>query len=133
MKIIKNAYPRKGQALIEFIFICFIFYSFIFVTLNLALIINAKLMLNAASFIAARDFAVNRSDTSARNRASTFLKDVGLTRIANFNYVRKGGEKFGAFTNITVELLHKNFPLEIVTDFFGEATHLEGTALTLRE
>jgi hypothetical protein len=130
MKASRGNRHKKGQALVEFILVAFIFFAFIFITINLTLIINTKLFLNCAAYIAGRDFAVSHSDSSARVRAVTFLSDVGLNT-SGVSYARQSGSKFGDFAAIKISMTRKNIPLEIVTDFFGEKVALEGDALTL--
>ncbi len=69
---------RKGQALVEFVMVFMIFLVCILFAIELTNVYRAKSMLNLATFLSARSYAVSKDTSLAQQVAQTYLKGTAF-------------------------------------------------------
>lgn len=77
MKLIKRK-NRSGQALVEFVFVASIFFTVVFFGIFYGFYINAKSLLNVASYSAARKYAITQDLELAVQAATVYVDRVAV-------------------------------------------------------
>jgi len=127
---------QSGQALVETSFVMFIFFAFIFFTLHLTLLSNAKSTLNLATYSACRECIVTRGDSNKVGAAAeAFLKAIWKDLDEKQGYYKieydsnPYGLSFGDKVKVTMTIYYKPMPIPLLKQFY-RLTPTKSIALT---
>ncbi len=127
---------KSGQALVETSFVILIFFAFVFFTLHLTLLSNAKSTLNLAAYSACRECIVTEGNTSkVRAAAKAFLKPIwkDLDRKQGYYKIKYDSDPshlaFGDKVKLTMTIYYKPMPIPLMKQFY-RLTSTKSIALT---
>lgn len=127
---------QSGQALVEFLFVFFVFMAFILYTLQLTMLGNAKFMLNAAAYAACRKYVVTYSKEDAWTKAEEYIAPVYKTsmvitgiKLTHDNVQVSSAPEYGEEIMLELDVRYKIMPLPLIKMFFK---HHTGNYIALR-
>lgn len=120
---------QSGQALVETSLIIFIFFAFIFFTLHLTLLSNAKSTLNLATYSACRQCIVTKGDRNkVEAAAKAFLKTIWKDLDEKQGYYKikydsnPSNLAFGDKVKLTMTIYYKPMPIPLMKQFYHMTT-----------
>ena len=114
----------KGQSLVEFVMILPLFFLLIAGSMQFIAITNARSLVNMATYTMCRDYAVNKSKTSAYAKGGFMLNPLlSFSTSSNIPYPSvDGGDDFGDEFTLTLKLYYRLFDISMIQDLFlGES------------
>lgn len=118
-------FNNKGQTAVEFLLIVLMLLGIIFFVIQLSLMGNAKLMLNAAAYAACRKYVVTYSKNDAIEKAKQFLepalgRDISVYDIKLYSDGRSisRAPEYGKPIELQLEAYYAIMPMPLVMQFF---------------